>query len=142
MRIKVVPRSTIRRAAYIAALTEYRSAFKAGRLGGVHTSVVDEAYAIAADELQARATAQRRRARWWGLAVLVWLVGSITFVWVAAGPLNLNPSRTPGQWVWFPAWVLVMNMAERYTAANAYRDSAWLLGRPTPPAQPNRTIEP
>lgn len=127
MRIKALPRTTIKRAAYLAALLEYRAAMRSGRLGEVHTGVVDEVYGIASDELLSRATQQRRAARWWLLCTGVWAAGAIAVLALVGGTHMLETHRG---WVWWPVAILGSNMFERYAAANAFRHSAWMLERP------------
>lgn len=122
--MKTLNRRTIRGAAYLAALTEYRAAFKMGKLGEVHTNVVDEVYGIAADELMGRANVHRRSARWRLAIALSWFVSSFTVLFA----LNNLPRLA---WVvWLPVYFVGVGMFERYARADAFRQAARLLDRP------------
>lgn len=110
-----------------AALITYRDAFRRGQLGTVHVDVVVEAYDLAADELRAAGLRERRRARFWALAWVVWTAGAIATSYA----LDWNPALTGwGGWVFVISAWLMIKLSEHYAAANAHRMSARLLERP------------
>lgn len=128
----------LRWTAHLAAITAYRGAFKAGRLGSVHAEVVDEAFQIAADELRNRAAIERRQAR-----VMATLLGLTCATAIALTVFAHMPYDAPLMSIGVRPLALFFAIAliVRGESASTYRHAAKLL-TPRAPEAPETARSP